>query len=100
MYWRTRLAESKQPHRVSDAVKTVVEQAGILRGRRRRAVDSMILAGAVARAGTDSVRIAELMATLSYALIFRRLTAVRGGHLVVGGAWSGPMCGAGSRSSA
>jgi hypothetical protein len=52
VYWRRRIARSKRPHRVSDAVKTVVEQTGILRGRRRRAVDSTILADAVATQDT------------------------------------------------
>src|SRR5271167_2463792 len=52
VYWRRRIAKSKQPHRVNDAVKTVVEQTGILRGRRRRAVDSTILADAVATQDT------------------------------------------------
>src|SRR5215467_16402096 len=40
VYWRKRLAKSARPHRVSDAVKTVIEQTGILKGRRRRAADS------------------------------------------------------------
>jgi hypothetical protein len=48
VYWRRRLAKSGRPHRVNDAVKTVVEQTGVLKGRRRRAVDSTILADAVA----------------------------------------------------
>jgi IS5 family transposase len=52
VYWRNRIAKSKRPHRVNDAVKTVVEQTGILRGRRRRAVDSTILADAVATQDT------------------------------------------------
>jgi len=52
VYWRKRLAESQRPHRVNDAVKTVIEQTGILRGRRRRAVDSTILADAVATQDT------------------------------------------------
>src|SRR5690348_9848882 len=47
-----RLAKSQRPHRVNDAVKNVVEQTGILRGRRRRAVDSTILADAVATQDT------------------------------------------------
>ena len=37
VYWRRRIAASKRPHRVNDAVKTVVERTGILRpppGRR------------------------------------------------------------------
>jgi hypothetical protein len=52
VYWRKRLAKSARPHRVNDAVKKVVEQTGVLRGRRRRAVDSTILADAVATQDT------------------------------------------------
>jgi IS5 family transposase len=52
VYWRNRIAGSAWPHRISDAVKTVVEQTGILTGRRRRAVDSTILADAVATQDT------------------------------------------------
>lgn len=52
VYWRKRLARSDRPHRINDAVKTVIEQTGILRGRRKRAVDSTILADAVATQDT------------------------------------------------
>jgi hypothetical protein len=52
VYWRKRLARSERPHRVNDAVKTVIGQTGILTGRRRRAVDSTILADAVATQDT------------------------------------------------
>src|SRR6516225_1133643 len=52
VYWRNRIAKSKRPHRVNDAVKVVAEQTGVLRGRRRRAVDSTILADAVATQDT------------------------------------------------
>jgi len=52
VYWRKRLAKSARPHRVSDAVRAVVGQTGILAGRRRRAVDSTILADAVATQDT------------------------------------------------
>jgi Transposase domain (DUF772) len=52
VYWRRRLAKSARPHRVSDAVRTIVEQTGIVKGRRRRAVDSTILAAAVATQDT------------------------------------------------
>jgi len=52
VYWRKRLAKPARPHRVSDAVRAVVEQTGILAGRRRRAVDSTILADAVATQDT------------------------------------------------
>ena len=52
VYWRRRIAASKRPHRVNDAVKKVVQETGILKGRRRRAVDSTILADAVATQDT------------------------------------------------
>jgi Transposase domain (DUF772)/Transposase DDE domain len=52
VYWRRRIAKSARPHRVSDAVKKVIEQTGVLKGRRRRAVDSTILADAVATQDT------------------------------------------------
>ena len=52
VYWRKRIAKSERPHRVNDAVKTVIGQTGILKGRRRRAVDSTILADAVATQDT------------------------------------------------
>jgi IS5 family transposase len=52
VYWRNRIAKSDRPHRVNNAVKTVVAQTGVLRGRRRRAVDSTILADAVATQDT------------------------------------------------
>jgi DDE family transposase/transposase-like protein DUF772 len=51
-YWRQRLANSNRPHRINDAVKQVVEATGIVAGRRRRAVDSTILADAVATQDT------------------------------------------------
>ncbi len=52
VYWRNRIAKSERPHRVNDAVKVVVAGTGVLRGRRRRAVDSAILADAVATQDT------------------------------------------------
>jgi IS5 family transposase len=51
-YWRQRIAKSGRPHRVNDAVRKIVEQTGVLKGRRRRAVDSTILADAVATQDT------------------------------------------------
>ena len=47
VYWRRRIAKSQRPHRVNDAIRKIVEETGILKGRRRRAVDSTILADAV-----------------------------------------------------
>lgn len=52
VYWRKRLARSDRPHRVNEAVRQVVEQTGVLAGRRKRAVDSTILADAVATQDT------------------------------------------------
>ena len=52
VYWRRRLAGSRRPHRVNDAVRKVIGQTGVLTGRRRRAVDSTILADAVATQDT------------------------------------------------
>ena len=52
VYWRNRIAKSERPHRISDAVGKVVRETGVLKGRRRRAVDSTILADAVATQDT------------------------------------------------
>ena len=59
-YWRQRLARSQRPHRINEAVRKVVEETGILRGRRRRAVDSTILADAVATQDTITQLIAAV----------------------------------------
>jgi hypothetical protein len=60
VYWRNRIAKSDRPHRVNDAVKTVAGQTGILAGRRRRAVDSTILADAVATQDTVTQLVAAI----------------------------------------
>ena len=52
VYWRRRIAKSERPHRVNDAVRKIVEETGVLKGRRRRAVDSTILADGVATQDT------------------------------------------------
>lgn len=59
-YWRRRLAVSDRPHRINDAVRRVVEATGILRGRRRRAIDSTILADAVATQDTITQLICQI----------------------------------------
>jgi hypothetical protein len=59
-YWRQRLARSARPHRINDAVKQVVEETGILAGRRRRTVDSTILADAVATQDTVTQLVAAV----------------------------------------
>ena len=60
VYWRNRIARSERPHRVNDAVKKVIEQTGVLKGRRRRAVDSTILADAVATQDTVTQLVAAV----------------------------------------
>ena len=60
VYWRNRIARSGRPYRVNDAVKTVIGQTGILQGRRRRAVDSTILADAVATQDTVTQLVAAI----------------------------------------
>jgi Transposase domain (DUF772)/Transposase DDE domain len=52
VYWRKRIAKSERPHRVNEAIRMIVEETGVLNGRRRRAVDSTILADAVATQDT------------------------------------------------
>jgi Transposase DDE domain/Transposase domain (DUF772) len=59
-YWRRRLAKSKRPHRINEAVRKIVEETGILRGRARRAIDSTILADAVATQDTVTQLIAAV----------------------------------------
>ncbi|MGH3969310.1 MAG: transposase [Mycobacterium sp.] len=60
VYWRKRLAKSQRPHRINDAVRQVVEETGILRRRRKRAVDSTILADAVVTQDTITQLIAAI----------------------------------------
>jgi len=59
-YWRRRLAHSDRPHRINDAVRQVVEATGVLRGRHRRAVDSTILADAVATQDTVTQLVSQI----------------------------------------
>jgi len=60
VYWRRRLAKSGRPHRISDAVRKVITETGVLAGRRRRAVDSTILADAVATQDTITQLVAAI----------------------------------------
>ena len=52
MYWRKRIAASDRPDRVFDAVAAVIAATGILRGRRKRCVDSTVFDDAVATQDT------------------------------------------------
>src|SRR5437764_6654479 len=60
VYWRRRIAKSDRPHRISGAVRRVIEETGVLAGRRRRAVDSTILADAVATQDTITQLVAAV----------------------------------------
>src|SRR5439155_897273 len=52
VYWRKRIAKSQRPERVFDAVAEVIGQTGVLRGRRKRVIDSTVLDDAVATQDT------------------------------------------------
>src|SRR5436190_14934791 len=51
VYWRNRLRASDRPRRVFEAVRQVVDATGVLAGRGRRGLGSIILADAVATPG-------------------------------------------------
>jgi hypothetical protein len=59
-YWRRRLAGSQPPHRITEAVRQVVEATGVLAGRRRRAIDFTILADAVATQDTVTQLVSQI----------------------------------------
>jgi hypothetical protein len=59
-YWRRRLAASDRPDRVFEAVRAVVAATGVLRGKARRAVDSVVLDDAVATQDTVTQLIAAI----------------------------------------
>jgi IS5 family transposase len=59
-YWRRRLAASRQPNRIFDAVRKVVAATGALTGRTRRALDSTVLEDAVATQDTITQLVAAI----------------------------------------
>jgi hypothetical protein len=60
VYWRRRIAASDRPHRVFDKVAEVIAATGILRGRRKRCVDSTIFDDAVATQDTVTQLVAAM----------------------------------------
>jgi hypothetical protein len=60
VYWRNRLRASSRPRRIFEAVRQVVEQTGMLAGRRRRVLDATILADAVATQDTVTRLVAAI----------------------------------------
>jgi Transposase DDE domain/Transposase domain (DUF772) len=59
-YWRRRLAVSERPDRIFDAVRAVIDQTGVLQGKTRRALDSVVLDDAVATQDTVTQLIAAI----------------------------------------
>lgn len=59
-YWRRRLAASDRPNRIFDAVRAVITQTGVLEGKTRRALDSVVLDDAVATQDTITQLIAAI----------------------------------------
>src|SRR6266540_2748225 len=60
VYWRKRIAASKRPDRVFDKVAEVIAETGILRGRRKRCVDSTVFDDAVATQDTVTQLVAAI----------------------------------------
>jgi hypothetical protein len=60
VYWRARLRASGRPRRIFEAVCQVVEQTGVLQGRRRRVLDSTLLEDAVATQDTVTQLVAAI----------------------------------------
>ena len=59
-YWRTRLRQSGHPDRVFEAVRDVVAQTSVLRGKNKRALDSTLLDDAVATQDTVTQLVAQI----------------------------------------
>jgi IS5 family transposase len=59
-YWRSRLRASEHPERIFDAVRSVIDATGILKGKTRRALDSTLLDDAVATQDTVTQLIAAI----------------------------------------
>jgi IS5 family transposase len=59
-YWRQRLAKSDSPDRIGNAVRQVVDETGILTGKKRRALDSTLLDDAVATQDTVTQLVSQI----------------------------------------
>jgi IS5 family transposase len=60
VYWRARLRASDRPRRIFAAVRQVVDQTGVLKGRGRRVLDSTVLEDAVATQDTVTQLVAAI----------------------------------------
>jgi hypothetical protein len=60
VHWRNRIRRSARPRRIFEAVRQVVEQTGVLKGRGRRVLDSTILDDSVATQDTVTQLVAAI----------------------------------------
>lgn len=58
--WRNKLRASEHPERIFDAVRAVIAETGVLRGKTRRAIDSTVLDDAVATQDTVTQLISSI----------------------------------------
>lgn len=58
--WRNKLRASERPERIFDAVRSVIAETGVLKGKVRRALDSTVLDDAVATQDTVTQLIAAI----------------------------------------
>ena len=58
--WRSRLRNSERPERIFEAVRSVIDATGVLKGKTRRALDSTLLDDAVATQDTVTQLIAAI----------------------------------------
>lgn len=58
--WRQRLRNSERPDRIFDAVRQVIRETGVLKGKTRRALDSVVFDDAVATQDTITQLIAGM----------------------------------------
>ena len=69
VYWRRRIAESARPDRVFDKVAEVIAETGILKGRRKRCVDSTVFDDAVPSFATTITGYDEAPPTMPMSLL-------------------------------
>ena len=77
-YWRRRLAASDRPDRIFDAVRAVIDQTGVLKGKTRRALDSVVLDDAVATQDTVTQLVSAIRRVSAAASSSSRSTIVVG----------------------
>jgi IS5 family transposase len=91
--WRNKLRASEAPERIFDAVRAVVAETGVLRGRTRRALDSTLLDDAVATQDTVT-QLVSMIRRVRKAIPAASQVEVRAHDYEVGGkpacAWDDP----------